>query len=185
MVNRILSTETKDVTDELTEHLKNEGIEIITNASVKSVEQDNGNVKIQLENQTIEATHLVIATGRKANIENLDLKNAGIETVKNGFIKVNEKLETNVPNIYAMGDVNTFPQFVYSAAYEGGIAVGNAFEGAEQKVDYSSLPWVVFTDPQIAGVGMDEQDPLLPSASVIYKLHLPVYAILSLLVSLL
>ena len=158
MVDRILSTETKDITDELTNHLKNEGIEIITNASVKKVDQANGNISVQLENKVLEASHLVIATGRKANTEELNLDKAGIETIRKGFIRVNEELETSISNVYAIGDVNTFPQFVYTAAYEGGIAVANAFQGAGQKVDYSSLPWVVFTDPQIAGVGMDEQE---------------------------
>ena len=158
MADRILSTETKDITDELTKQFISEGIEIITNASVKKVEQANGNIRVQLENKALEASHLVIATGRKANTEKLNLEKAGIETTRNGFIRVNEKLETNVSNVYAIGDVNTFPQFVYTAAYEGGIAIANAFQGAGQKVDYSSLPWVVFTEPQIAGVGMDEQE---------------------------
>ncbi|MFN6945478.1 MAG: mercury(II) reductase [Cytophagaceae bacterium] len=158
MADRILSTETKDITDELTKHLKNEGIEIITNSSVKSVEQEKENVKVNLDDQIVYFTHLLIATGRKANTENLGLENIGIDAAKKGFIQVNDKLETKIQNIYAIGDVNTFPQFVYTAAYEGGIAVGNAFQGAEQKVDYSSLPWVVFTDPQIAGVGMDENE---------------------------
>lgn len=158
MADRILSNETKDITDELTKHLENEGIEILTNASVKNVEQANEYISIELENRTFNVSHLVIATGRKANTENLNLENIGIATARKGFIKVNEQLKTGISDVYAIGDVNTFSQFVYTAAYEGGIAVANAFQGAEQKVDYSSLPWVIFTDPQIAGVGMDEQE---------------------------
>jgi mercuric reductase len=69
---------------------------------------------------------------------------------------VNELMETNLQNIYAVGDVVNTPAFVYTAAYEGKIAVENAFTGSENKTDYSSLPWVVFTDPQIAGTGLDE-----------------------------
>ena len=75
---------------------------------------------------------------------------------KTGHILVNEKMETNLPNIYAVGDVTNTPAFVYTAAFEGKIAVENAFTGAENKADYSSLPWVVFTDPQVAGTGLDE-----------------------------
>jgi mercuric reductase len=67
-----------------------------------------------------------------------------------------KRWKTNVPNIYAVGDVTNTPAFVYTAAYEGKIAVENAFTGAEKKTDYSSLPWVVFTDPQVAGAGLDE-----------------------------
>ena len=158
MLDRILPSETRDITDELTRHLKDEGIEIITNASVEHVKLENQIVHVELQNKTVKATHLVIATGRRANTKNLGLENAGVKTVRSGFIEVGEKLETNIPNIYAIGDVNTFPQFVYSAAYEGSVAVGNAFQGADQRVDYSSLPWVIFTNPQVAGVGMDEKE---------------------------
>ena len=65
-------------------------------------------------------------------------------------------METNLPNIYATGDVVNTPSFVYTAAYEGKIAIQNAFTGSELKTDYSSLPWVVSTDPQVAGAGLDE-----------------------------
>jgi mercuric reductase len=65
-------------------------------------------------------------------------------------------LETNLRNIYAAGDVANTPAYVYTAAHEGRIAVENAFTRAENKVDYSSLPWVVFTDPQVSGTGLDE-----------------------------
>lgn len=155
MQSTILPTEAKDITDELTKQFRKEGIQILANASVRRVARQGQHVTVTLENEILNATHLLIATGRKANTEKLLLNKAGVET-QNGFIKVNSKLETDIPNIYAVGDVNTFPQFVYTAAHEGGIAVANAFAGAGQTVDYSSLPWVVFTDPQVAGVGMDE-----------------------------
>ncbi|MEX0647479.1 MAG: mercury(II) reductase [Balneolaceae bacterium] len=162
MQGRILSTESKDITEELTEYLSAEGIGIVTGVSIINVKKEDGKVaagyEIEGQQQIAEADHLVLATGRKANTEKLEPENAGIETAGKGHIKVNEKLETNIPGIYAIGDVNTFPQFVYSAAYEGEIAVDNAFQDSGRSVDYSSLPWVVFTDPQVAGVGMDEKE---------------------------
>jgi len=157
MQNWLLPAEAKDISDELTKQVRKEGIEIRTGASVKRVAPGDRGVTVTLENEVINATHLLVATGRKANIEKLLLNKAGVE-IQNGFIKVNDRLETNIPNIYAVGDVNAFPQFVYTAAHEGGIAVANAFAGAQHTVDYSSLPWVVFTDPQVAGVGMDERE---------------------------
>ena len=159
MQKGLLPTEAKDISDELTKQFRKEGIEIRTSASVKRVGREDGCITVTLDNEVMNTTHLLVATGRKANTEKLLLNKAGVET-HNGFIKVNSKLETNVANIYAVGDVNTFPQFVYAAAHEGGIAVANAFAGAEQTVDYSSLPWVVFSDPQVAGVGMDEQEAI-------------------------
>lgn len=106
--------------------------------------------------QIIEKGKVVIATGTKANTSQLGLDNIGLELTKSGHIAVNEKMETNLPNIYAAGDVTNTPAFVYTAAFEGKIAVENAFSGTDNKADYSSLPWVVFTDPQIAGAGLDE-----------------------------
>src|SRR6266536_3099007 len=107
--------------------------------------------------KTIKATHLLIATGRKANTQNFGLERVGVKTAKKGYIEVNEMMETSIDNIYAIGDVTNLPAFVYTAATEGGIAVGNAFQDNETKLDLNALPWVVFTDPQIAGVGMDEK----------------------------
>ncbi|PVY38934.1 mercury(II) reductase [Pontibacter virosus] len=159
--DRVLVKEGHDITDELTKHLTDEGIEIKTGAAIKRVWQENSIVNAELEYNGqvhhLEASHVVIATGRRANTENLGLEKAGVVTGRKGHVVVNEYLETNVPNIYAIGDVNTLPQFVYTAAYEGTTAVGNAFQGAKIEVDYNVLPWVVFTDPQVAGVGMDER----------------------------
>lgn len=159
--DRVLAKEGRDITDELTKYLTDEGIEIRMGAAIKRVWQENSIVKAELEYSgqvhCLEASHVVIATGRKANTENLGLEKAGVVTGRKGHVVVNEYLETNVPNIYAIGDVNTLPQFVYTAAYEGTTAVGNSFQGAKIEVDYNVLPWVVFTDPQVAGVGMDER----------------------------
>jgi mercuric reductase len=98
----------------------------------------------------------VVASGTRANTQKLGLQNIDLELTKSGNIVVNDKMETNISNIFAAGDVTNMPAFVYTAAFEGKIAVENAFTGGQNKVDYSSLPWVVFTDPQIAGAGLDE-----------------------------
>ncbi|MBY0480262.1 MAG: FAD-dependent oxidoreductase [Chitinophagaceae bacterium] len=86
----------------------------------------------------------------------MGLHKTTLQLTNSGHIQVNELLETNLQNIYAAGDVINTPSFVYTAAYEGKIAVDNAFAGSAKKTDYTSLPWVVFTDPQIAGAGLDE-----------------------------
>jgi mercuric reductase len=104
----------------------------------------------------VEPGRIVVASGIAPNTKKLGLQNIGLNLTEKGHIIVNEKMETNVPNKYAAGDVNNTPAFVYTAAYEGRVAVENAFTGAEKKVDYSSLPWVIFTDPQVAGAGLDE-----------------------------
>jgi len=157
----VLSKLTSDISDELLKHLRNEGINIKTGLTFKSVTQENGRVKVHAEKLgeaiRIEAEKLVVATGTKPNTSNLGLDNVNLNLDKNGRIIVNNKMETNLANIYAAGDVVNTPSFVYTAAAEGNTAVTNAFTGDDKTLDYSSLPWVVFTDPQIAGAGMDER----------------------------
>jgi len=158
--NRILPDEMPDVTETLKDYLEEEGIEILTGAKIKSIVRKNGkvlvNASVKDEPQTIEGTHIFIAAGRKGNSKEFGLEELGIEIHKNSFIKTNEYLQTSIPNIYAAGDVTGEYLFVYSAAYEGSLAVQNMFGENQTKKDYSVFPWVIFTDPQVAGVGMDE-----------------------------
>ena len=134
--------------------------EILTGTKIKSIEKINGKVylnsSIKAENKIIEGTHIFIATGRKGNTQGFGLEEIGIELHKQNFIKTNEYLQTSIPNIYAAGDVTGEYLFVYSAAYEGSLAVQNMFGENQTKKDYTVFPWVIFTDPQVAGVGMDE-----------------------------
>lgn len=159
----ILSKEAKDVTDELQKHLTAEGITIHTGTTVNKVWQEGAKIKVSYTNsngetEAVESSHIVVATGTKGNIEDLGLENTGIQVTERGLIRVDELLRTSAENVFAIGDVTTNPPFVYTAAYEGGKAVINAFKAHHKKADFSVLPWVVFTDPQVAGVGMDERE---------------------------
>ena len=156
----VLSKLTPDISDEILKHLRSEGLNIETGINFKSVTYENGRVKVHVEKlgetNLFKAEKLVVATGTEPNTSQLGLTNIDLELTQSGHIAVNEKMETNLSNIYAAGDVANTPAFVYTAAFEGKIAVENAFLGTDNKADYSSLPWVVFTDPQIAGAGLDE-----------------------------
>jgi mercuric reductase len=158
--NRILPDEMPDITERLKEYLEEEGIEVITGTKIKSIMKMNGrvfiNASVKDEDKVIEGTHIFVATGRKGNTKGIGLEALGIELHKNNFIKTNEFLQTSIPNIYAAGDVTGEYLFVYSAAYEGALAVDNMFGENQTKKDYTVFPWVIFTDPQVAGVGMDE-----------------------------
>lgn len=157
---QVLSHLTSDVSDELLKQFRKEGMEVHTGLQFESVFEENGRKKVLISHQgnqqIFEAEKLVVATGTKPNTSQMGLENIGLELAKSGHIAVSEKMETNLSNIYAAGDCVNTPPFVYTAAFEGKIAVEDAFSGAENKADYSSLPWVVFTDPQIAGAGLDE-----------------------------
>jgi mercuric reductase len=158
----ILSKETKDVTDELRKHLEEDGIMFLTNSTANKVWQDGNKIKIEYfssgSKNTIEASHLLVATGIKANTEKLSLGTIGVEMDEKGRVKVDSYLQTTNPDILAVGDVTNLPAFVYTAAYEGALAVQNAFYNPKQKLDLKTVPWVVFTDPQITGVGIDERE---------------------------
>ena len=160
--DRPLRSQTNDITDVLVEQLKSEGIEILPNFRAFKFEKRGSDTIIHCNcpdgstTEIIERGHIVVATGTKPNTSKLGLNNIDLKLTEKGHILVNEKMETNISNIYAAGDVANTPPFVYTAATEGNTAVNNAFSLSKSSVDYTSLPWVVFTDPQIAGTGMDE-----------------------------
>jgi mercuric reductase len=158
--DHILSHELPDISNELSRHLTDEGIDIITGNAIQQVLEENGQVIVRSivdgAAHEFSAQKLIIATGRKANTENMGLEESGIALEKNGGIAVNAFLQTSMKSIYAAGDVTGSNMFVYTAAYEGKTAVNNAFSSKVQATDYSILPWVIFTDPQVAGLGMDE-----------------------------
>lgn len=160
--DRVLRTQTPDISEALETQMRKEGIEILPNFRAVKFEKRGSDTIINCKcpdgsfTQITEIGKVVIATGTKPNTQKLGLQNIGIELNKTGHILVNEKMETNLYNIYAAGDVTNTPPFVYTAAKEGSTAVNNAFSLAKISVDYASLPWVVFTDPQIAGAGLDE-----------------------------
>lgn len=160
--DRALRSQTSDITDVLEEQMKSEGIEILPNFRAFKFENNGSNTIIHCKcpdgsiTQIIEKGNIVVATGTIPNTSKLGLENIDLKLTERGHIIVNKKMETNVSNIYAAGDVTNTPSFVYTAATEGSTAVNNAFSLSKGSIDYASLPWVVFTDPQIAGAGMDE-----------------------------
>lgn len=160
--DRVLRTQTPDISIELQKHLGNEGIEFLPNFRAVKFEKSGDDTLIYCKcpdgifTKLTEPGKVVVASGTKPNTQKLGLHNIGLQLTQSGHIQVNEMMETNLNNIYAVGDVTNAPAFVYTAAFEGKIAVENAFTGSEIKADYLSLPWVVFTDPQVAGAGLDE-----------------------------
>tara|TARA_R110001599_G_scaffold221395_2_gene419926 strand:- start:30790 stop:32442 length:1653 start_codon:yes stop_codon:yes gene_type:complete len=160
--DRVLRTQTPDISEALESQMRKEGIEMLPNFRAVKFEKQGNVTTIHCKcpdgsfTKFVEKGKVVIATGTNPHSSQLGLDNIGLDLTKHGHIAVNEKMETNLSNIYAAGDVANTPTFVYTAAFEGKIAVENAFTGTENKADYSSLPWVVFTDPQVAGAGIDE-----------------------------
>lgn len=157
---RILPSQTAELTDALSHYLRNEGITIVTGNDFQVVREKDGAVEIESrvgnETRHYQADKILIATGRTPNTGSMNLSSAGVALNNKGAILTDDYLETSTPGIFAAGDVLGENMFVYTAAYEGQLAVRNAFSGSRMKRDYAVLPWVIFTDPQVAGVGLDE-----------------------------
>jgi mercuric reductase len=157
---QVLSNQVEDIAAEIQDHLRNEGIKIITDAKIELIENDGKNISIDLfegrKPKVIRAEKLVVATGTSPNTSGFGLEEIGVELNKTGHINTNQYLQTNIPTVFAAGDNIETPAFVYTAAYEGNLAVENMFREQLIEKDYLGMPWVVFTDPQIAGVGKDE-----------------------------
>jgi len=136
-------------------------MEILTGINILSAFQDEHTIYLKFskngKEQTIEGSDILLATGRTPNTENLGLHKAGVEVNQKGFIKVNEFLQTTNPDIYSAGDCVGKMQLVTVAALEGAIAAENALLGNKRKIDYSSIPHVIFTDPELASVGLTEK----------------------------
>ena len=159
--SQILPAEMVDVADGLHRYLVEEGLDIKTDAEVERVRRTETGVELDVQSdtrsETIKTEELLLATGRSPNTRELGLDEAGISLAEGDFVDVDSTLRTNKEDIYAAGDVIGHPMFVYTAAYEGKLAVRNALSDSPSvEVDYAPLPWVVFTDPQVAGVGLAE-----------------------------
>lgn len=164
MLPRIMIREDDEIAAIVTKRFQDEGVDIRTEHVAKEVliknnqkflicEHDNNTVKIEFD-------EILVAVGRAANTSGFGLEELGVELNPNKTIRVNEKLQTSLPNIYACGDVAGPYQFTHTAAHQAWYATVNALFGKFKsfKVDYSVIPWATFTDPEVARVGLNEQE---------------------------
>ncbi|MBX6771808.1 MAG: mercury(II) reductase [Chloroflexi bacterium] len=158
--SRLLPGYDAEIADAVAAAMAAEGIEFLTGVRYERVEGTEGDLRVSLvvdgAPRVVEGDALLVAAGRSPNTRELALDNAGVAVGARGEILVNEYLQTSNPDIYAAGDATLGPQFVYVAAYEGGLAAENALQGNHRTVDLSVLPAVIFTHPAIATVGLTE-----------------------------
>jgi len=164
MLPRIMIREDDEIAAMVTKRFNNEGVDIRTEHVAKEVVvKNNQNFLVcEHENNTVEIEfdEILVAVGRAANTSGFGLEELGVELNPNKTIRVNEKLQTSIPNIYACGDVAGPYQFTHTASHQAWYATVNALFGKFKsfKVDYSVIPWATFTDPEVARVGLNEQD---------------------------
>jgi pyruvate/2-oxoglutarate dehydrogenase complex dihydrolipoamide dehydrogenase (E3) component len=159
---QIVSHEDPEVAAELQKALEVEGLTFLLNARATRVEQERDTIVISVERASgptvVSGSHLLIAIGRRANTDGLGLEKAEIETDPSGFVKVNDRLETNVPGIWALGDVNGGPAFTHISYNDFQIVDANLTQGKKVTSANRLIPYSVFTDPQLGGVGMTEKE---------------------------
>ena len=160
MLERISPLEEPEVSDVLAEVLAAEGVQVVTGARVVRAGRD-GNEKtltviLDGDEQVFRGDEILIAAGRRPNTDSLGLERAGIELAERGGIRVDETQRTTNPRVYAAGDCTDSPQFVYVAAAQGATAVRNALSDGDERLDYTALPRITFTHPQVAAVGLTE-----------------------------
>ncbi|MFY3793553.1 dihydrolipoyl dehydrogenase [Ureibacillus sp. MALMAid1270] len=156
----ILAGFEKAMTQIVKKGLKKKGVTIEVNASAKGVEEtDNGVVvtyEVGGEEKKVEADYVLVTVGRRPNTDELGLEQIGVEFAERGLLKVDKQCRTNIPNIYAIGDIVAGPQLAHKASYEGKVAA-EAIAGEKSVVDYLAIPAVCFTDPEMATVGYSEE----------------------------
>jgi pyruvate/2-oxoglutarate dehydrogenase complex dihydrolipoamide dehydrogenase (E3) component len=159
---RLLHREDQDVSAALHELFKDEGIEVVTNAHIIRVEGKSGDsVKLHVNHNgseiIIEGTHLLAATGRTPNTEDIGLGQAGVETTDHGYVKVNERLETTAPNVWAVGECAGSPHFTHISFDDFRIVRDNIL-GGQRVTAGRQVPFCMFTDPEFARIGLSETE---------------------------
>ncbi len=161
---RVLAKDDPELAELLIQHLIADGVAIAAGVKIRRVERAGSRIAVVLEDgageRRIEGSHVLVATGRRANLAGLDLDKAGIRTDERGGLIVDTRLRTTNRRVYAVGDAAGGPQFTHIASYHAGIVIRNALFRLPAKVDYRALPWVTYTDPELAQIGMTEAEAL-------------------------
>ena len=157
---RIMPREDADIASALQKVLEAEGIELRVNTVTKRAENRNGVIALTVETpqggEILQGSHLLVATGRRPNTDDLGVEAAGVAVDSRGYIKVNGRMETNVPGIWALGDVKGGPAFTHISYNDYQIAYANIVEGKNLSIENRYLPYALFTDPQLGRVGITE-----------------------------
>lgn len=156
----ILAGFEKQMTGLVKRGLKKKGVEIVTKASAKGVEETDTGVTVTYEakgeEKTVEADYVLVTVGRRPNTDELGLEQVGVKMTDRGIVEVDKQCRTNIDSIYAIGDIVAGPQLAHKASYEAKIAA-EAISGEKSEVDYLAIPAVCFTDPELATVGLNEE----------------------------
>jgi pyruvate/2-oxoglutarate dehydrogenase complex dihydrolipoamide dehydrogenase (E3) component len=160
--DRLVHHEDEDVTDAIRSLFEDEGIDIVLNARVKAISGRSGkSVRIVIEQKgvekTLDGTHLLVAAGRTPNTKGIGLELAGVELTDRGYVKVNERLETTAPGVWAVGEVAGSPQFTHISVDDFRVVL-DSLTGGNRVTIGRQVPFCLFTDPEFARVGLSEKE---------------------------
>jgi pyruvate/2-oxoglutarate dehydrogenase complex dihydrolipoamide dehydrogenase (E3) component len=158
---QLMGREDPDVAEAVADIMREDGIEVLLNTQTTRATQEGSQILLTVNTpegeRTLEGSHLLVAAGRPPNTETLDLDAAGIEMDKRGFIKTNERLETSVEGVYAIGDVKGGPAFTHISYDDFRIIRTNLLEGGSATIADRLVPYTMFIDPQLGRIGLSEQ----------------------------
>jgi pyruvate/2-oxoglutarate dehydrogenase complex dihydrolipoamide dehydrogenase (E3) component len=167
---QLLPREDQDMAGSLAEILQEDGLDVVLSAVATRLAGNDGEVRLSVEVngrvREVTGSHLLVATGRTPNTDELNLPAAGVLADAKGFIPVNERLETNVPGVYALGDVNGGPAFTHVSHHDNQILRENLLRNAGRTTAGRLVPFTVFTDPQFGRVGLTEREARQQGRSV-------------------
>src|SRR4029077_2857443 len=178
---QLVHREDEDVTEALRWLFNDEGIDILLNVQIKRISGKSGqSVKIVLEQngveKTLEGSHVLVASGRTPNTEGLGLESAGVELTDRGYLKVNERLQTTAPGVWAIGEVAGSPQFTHISIDDFRVVRDN-LTGGNRVTTGRQIPFCLFTDPEFARVGLSENEA--KAQGIAYRLFkIPMEAVL-------
>jgi pyruvate/2-oxoglutarate dehydrogenase complex dihydrolipoamide dehydrogenase (E3) component len=179
--DRLAHQEDDDVTEGLHALFKDEGIEVVLNTRIQRISGKSGD-QVQVvfgdggSEKTIEGTHLLVASGRTPNTENIGLELAGVELTRDGYVKVNERLETTAPGVWAVGDVMGGPMFTH-ISFDDFRVIRDNINGGSHVTTGRQVPFCMFTDPELARVGLSERQA--QDRGIAYRLFkIPMEAVL-------
>jgi pyruvate/2-oxoglutarate dehydrogenase complex dihydrolipoamide dehydrogenase (E3) component len=160
--DQILAREDADVSDSLRGALEAEGIRFVLGAQTKRVRESYGEVTLDFEikeqDDSARGSHLLVAVGRRPHTDGLGIEKAGIETDGHGYIRVNDRLETNVPGIWALGDVKGGPAFTHISFNDYQIVIGNLIGHKTLTIANQVVSYAVYTDPELGRIGLTEKE---------------------------
>src|SRR5215472_5096716 len=168
---QLLAREDSDVAEEVYKILREDGIDVKLKTRATRVEtSERGQIQLTISGDggeaTVRGSHLLIATGRRPNVDHLNLGAAGIEMDEKGYVKVNERLETNVQGIYAIGDIKPGPAFTHISYDDFRIIQANLLQKGDARIEGRPVPYTIFMDPQLGRVGLTEKEARAQGRSI-------------------